>query len=119
SSAARHAVRIASTVVAWGCNCTPTWKRAIPIRPRWGPEQASELRLGEGDAAAALLERDRGFTRDQPPDRLADQRQPPPGGEAALARRDQRAQVGARREQRRFEIELGGPLHQPRADDGD
>ena len=69
--------------------------------------------------AAALFERDGGLTSQEPPDRFADQLAAPAGRQAAAARRDERGEIGAGREQRRFEIELGCPLRDPRADDRD
>src|SRR5947207_934827 len=85
ASAALHAARSCSTVVACGWSWTPTLKFAIrPTLP------SGEGRAGRSvavlvvhlDAASAVAENECGLAPQEPPQRFPDELGPPTGGEA-------------------------------------
>src|SRR6516162_8888311 len=105
SSAARHARRISSTVVACGWSCTPTLQRG-----------ATNRTLAELDPAAAVGEDERHFTLEQFAEWFTHEFGAPAGSEPARFALQQLREFGAGCEQRGVEIEFGGTLREPRAE---
>src|SRR5262245_6943889 len=122
ASAACHAARSSSTVVACGCSCTPTLNRAMWTPSADGRGEATRdawgLRLLQLDATAAVPQHQRRLAMEQPLQRLADEFLPPALREATRPVVQQRGEIGACGEKRGVEIELGRTLGQPRAEHG-
>ena len=107
-----HAARSCSTVVACGCSCTPTLNfepcdRRYPRLPI--------LQLDPAPAVAQARSRHRRASSRC--NRLADEIGSPARREPARTTVQHLRELGAGREQRGVEIELGRTLGQPRADD--
>src|SRR3954471_18296408 len=102
ASAAFHAARSWSTLVACGWSWTPTLNLAMaPTLPSAGKcaERSGEVLIVQFDAAPAVAEHERSLAAQEPAQRFADELGAPTGGEAARAVLQHLRELGAGREQ--------------------
>src|SRR3954466_5327992 len=99
ASAARHASRSSETVVCCGWSCTPIFGPGMRLTlPGLGDALFHEL-----DPATAVAQRDRTLARDERRERCAHDVGSPSVRKPPVAVVQELPEVGARREQRRFE----------------
>src|ERR1700759_4800457 len=106
ASAARHAARRSSVLVACGGSCTPTLNFAM----------FENLLIAEFDPAPAVAQDDRRLAGEEPLDRRAHEVGPPAPRDAARRAVQELREIGAGGEHRGVEVELRRALCEPRAD---